>query len=117
MLARLACGLLKRGAVRRLFNNRVVIIDYPLNSTPRWRNGNADLAVLLDRPRATFCALWFPPIDAVALMSFIARQKPRTYFEVGSGHSTIVARHTINALGLDTRIISVDQNHARVVRA
>jgi len=130
MLARLACDLLRRDSVRRLFNNRVVIIDYPLNPAPRWRNGNAHLAVLLDRQRATFRAsiagmtatlptaetiapefwanMWFPPIDAVALMSFIARQKPRTYFEVGSGHSTIVARHAISALGFGTRIISVD---------
>jgi hypothetical protein len=51
---------------------------------------------------------WFPPVDAVALMSFIARNKPRTYFEVGSGHSTIAARHAIGTSGLLTRIVSVD---------
>jgi hypothetical protein len=130
MFSRLACSLLKRDTVRRLFNDRVVIVDYPLNPAPRWRNGNAALAALLDRQCTTFRSsiagmtavlptaetiapdfwanLWFPPVDAIALMSFIARQKPRTYFEVGSGHSTIVARHAINALGLGTRIISVD---------
>ena len=130
MFARLACSLLKRDTVRRLLNNRVVIVDYPLDPAPRWHNGNAALAALLERSRATFRSsiagmttslptaetiapefwanLWFPPIDAIALMSFLARQKPRTYFEVGSGHSTIVARHAIKSLGLGTRIVSVD---------
>ena len=51
---------------------------------------------------------WLPPLDAIAVMAFIARQKPKTYFEVGSGYSTIAARHVINKLGLGTRIVSVD---------
>ncbi len=54
MFSRLACSLLKRDTVRRLFNDRVVIVDYPLNPAPRWRDDNAALTALLDRQRTTF---------------------------------------------------------------
>src|SRR5260221_7520814 len=128
MFARAACNILRRDGVRRLFNNRIVIVDYPID--PRRKGENTHVAALLNQRREAIGASiagmtatlplaetiapkfwdneWFPPVDAIALMSFIARQKPRTYFEVGSGYSTTAARHAIDELGLDTRIISVD---------
>jgi Methyltransferase domain len=128
MFARAACNLLRRDAIRRLFNNRIVIVDYPVE--PRRKGQNTHVTALVNRQlgaiRASIAGMtdavplaetiapefwdneWFPPVDAIALMSFIARQKPQTYFEVGSGYSTTAARHAIDELGLGTRIVSVD---------
>lgn len=130
MFARAACNLLRRDAIRRLLNNRVVVVDYPFDPIQRWEDGNPHIASLLGRQRETVRASiaemasilyvaetitpeywgndWFPPVDAIALMSFIARRKPKTYFEIGSGYSTIAARHAVKALKLNTRILSVD---------
>jgi hypothetical protein len=130
MFARAACNLLRRSGVRRFFDYRVVVVDYPFDPTPRWQAGNPTIGNLLARHRETFNATiagmntvlpvaetitpgfwaneWVPPVDAIALMSFIARNEPRTYFEVGSGYSTVAARHAVKALGLNTRIISMD---------
>ena len=130
MFARAACNLLRRAPVRRLLNNRIIVVDYPYVPNPRWPAGNPHVSALLNRQCETFRAAiagmnsvlpvaetvkreywdnhWLPPLDAIAVMAFIARQKPKTYFEVGSGYSTIAARHVINKLGLGTRILSVD---------
>jgi Methyltransferase domain len=51
---------------------------------------------------------WLPGLDAAAIYGFLADRRPRTYFEVGSGHSTKFARRAIQDLGLATRIVSVD---------
>lgn len=116
--------------MRRFLDYRVVVVDYPVDPTSRWQAGNPHVATLLDRQSETFRTTiagmntvlpiaetitsefwgneWFPPVDAIALMWFIARNKPRTYFEVGSGYSTVAARHAVKALGTNTQIISVD---------
>lgn len=49
-----------------------------------------------------------PGLDVVALYSFLALTNPRRYFEIGSGHSTRVARLAIREQGLRTSITSVD---------
>jgi len=130
MFARAACNLLRRAPIRRLLNNRIIVVDYPYVPSPRWPSGNPHISALLSRQYESFRGAiagmgavlpaadsiqreywdnsWLPPLDAIAVMAFIARQKPKSYFEVGSGYSTIAARHIINALGLRTRIISVD---------
>ena len=51
---------------------------------------------------------WFENLDAVALAGILACKKPKRYFEIGSGNSTKIARHSVTALGLSTRIVSVD---------
>lgn len=51
---------------------------------------------------------YLPGLDIVALYTMIAKFKPETYFEVGSGNSTKVAKKAIDELGLDTKIVSVD---------
>ncbi|SDD22582.1 pseudouridine synthase family protein [Williamwhitmania taraxaci] len=53
---------------------------------------------------------YLPGLDIVALYTIIAKFKPETYFEVGSGNSTKVANKAIKELGLDTKIVSVDPN-------
>jgi len=57
---------------------------------PRWRN------------------LFLPGLDAAALYAFVARRRPRTYIEVGSGNSTSFARRAVEDHGLATRIVSID---------
>jgi hypothetical protein len=41
-------------------------------------------------------------------MTFLWERKPRRYFEIGSGYSTMFARHAITAAGLSTSITSMD---------
>lgn len=62
---------------------------------PRWDNG------------------WLPALDAMALVGQMADARPSLYLEVGSGHSTRFAHHARKALGLSTRIVSIDP-HPRV---
>ena len=51
---------------------------------------------------------WLPPLDAAALMHFILERKPKRYLEIGSGNSTMFARHAIRSAGLPTTITSID---------
>ncbi len=51
---------------------------------------------------------FIPALDAVSIYGLIARQKPRTYVEIGSGNSTRFARRAIRDHGLHTRIVSID---------
>jgi hypothetical protein len=62
----------------------------PSATTPFWRNN------------------WFENMDAAALVGLLASKKPKLHFEIGSGNSTKFARHTIERLGLSTKLISVD---------
>jgi len=63
-------------------------------------------------PAPRWAQTWLPASDAAALVGAIAMGVgsggARTYLEIGSGHSTRFARHTIERLGLGTRIVSVD---------
>jgi hypothetical protein len=47
-------------------------------------------------------------LDAVALSCFLIARKPPRYFEIGSGNSTMFARHSIDQVGLATAITSID---------
>lgn len=51
---------------------------------------------------------WMPALDAVALYGFIVANKPKLYFEVGSGNSTKFARTAIEDHHLNTKIVSID---------
>jgi hypothetical protein len=51
---------------------------------------------------------WLPGLDAAALYTFVASEKPTTYLEVGSGTSTKFTRQAISDHGLSTRIVSID---------
>jgi hypothetical protein len=47
-------------------------------------------------------------IDALVQCAALKRRDPALYVEVGSGFSTLFARHAIQDFGLRTRIVSVD---------
>ena len=49
-----------------------------------------------------------PPEDAVILYSILAENKPKRYFEIGSGNSTRFARKAIDDHSLETTIYSID---------
>jgi hypothetical protein len=51
---------------------------------------------------------WFTNLDASALYSFIRERRPRVYYEIGSGNSTLFAARAVRDGGLDTRIVAVD---------
>lgn len=51
---------------------------------------------------------FLPPLDGLALYGFLARNNPRCYLEIGSGHSTRFAARAIADHGLRTRIVSID---------
>lgn len=51
---------------------------------------------------------WFSGLDVVALYGFISLNKPKRYFEIGSGYSTKVARSAVKNRSLKTKIVSFD---------
>ncbi len=51
---------------------------------------------------------WLPGLDGVSLYSFVAERRPKLFFEVGSGNSTLFVRRAINDHALSTKIISID---------
>jgi predicted O-methyltransferase YrrM len=51
---------------------------------------------------------WMPALDGVALYALTALNKPKRYFEVGSGNSTKFAARAVKDHGLATRIVSID---------
>jgi Methyltransferase domain len=60
------------------------------NTSPVWRNR------------------FLPALDSVALYGFVAQERPRHYFEIGSGNSTMFARRAIEDHCLRTQIVSFD---------
>jgi hypothetical protein len=51
---------------------------------------------------------WLPGLDTIALYSFLAKYKPKRYFEIGSGNSTKFAKYAIRTENLSTYILSID---------
>ena len=51
--------------------------------------------------------VWFSCLDAASLVGFLLSRRPKTYLEIGSGHSTLFARHAIDWRRLPTTIVSV----------
>jgi predicted O-methyltransferase YrrM len=59
-------------------------------------------------PTPAWMGVPYCAFDAMALATMIKRHRPRRYYEIGSGISTCFAYKAISALGLDTRILSID---------
>jgi hypothetical protein len=51
---------------------------------------------------------WLPALDAAALYCFLCLNKPKRYYEIGSGNSTKFARKAVRDHDLRTRITSID---------
>jgi hypothetical protein len=51
---------------------------------------------------------WLPVLDAMALYCFLCLNKPKRYFEIGSGNSTKFARKAVKDHDLRTKITSFD---------
>ena len=86
---------LYRATLSRFEAFRHVLHEIPLNnpgapSKPFWNN------------------LWFSTLDAASLVCFLADRKPRRYVEIGSGFSTMFARHAITSQSLPTKLTSID---------
>jgi hypothetical protein len=62
-----------------------------------------------ERPTAPFWNnAWFSVLDAASLVGFLLSLRPRRYLEIGSGHSTLFARHAIQVGALPTTVTSID---------
>jgi hypothetical protein len=59
---------------------------------------------------------WYPTPDAETYASMIAERRPARIVEVGGGFSTLVARSTIEHLGLDAALIVIDPEPRTDVR-
>lgn len=51
---------------------------------------------------------WFQGLDIVALYALLAQRNPRRYVEIGSGHSTRVARRAVSDHQLRTTMVAID---------
>jgi hypothetical protein len=51
---------------------------------------------------------WFATLDAASLVGFLMSRKSKRYLEIGSGHSTMFARHAIQSAELPTILSSID---------
>jgi hypothetical protein len=82
----------------------------------RWASHAELFATLRADPRINTRALgepqiqngWYPTPDAEVYAAMIATIRPRQIIEVGGGFSTLVARRTIELLGLETLILVID---------
>lgn len=87
---------------REVFRERLALID---------RHKGALAAVPHARP-TPLAAWWgnagFSCLDAAALVAFLLERNPPRYVEIGSGNSTMFARHAIRHGGLQTHITSID---------
>jgi len=74
----------------RDFFKNIPETESPASPRPRWKND------------------YLPPLDAMSLYTAIAKRKPATFLEIGSGNSTKFARRAITDHALPTQIISLD---------
>ena len=69
-----------------------------------------DMASVSDPGQPCWNNAYFSSLDAISLYGLLGMRKPRRYFEIGSGNSTMFARRAIRDLGLKSQIISIDPN-------
>lgn len=126
-----------RGLVRYLNRMRLgqqaVYFEYPYSFDRRWGTaGNPRLAAILEAAEPTcrarlaeladfgphiramseagavkFDNRFMPVLDGLSVM-WAARRAGKTYMEIGSGYSTIFARHAIGEKGASAKIVSID---------
>jgi hypothetical protein len=60
---------------------------------------------------------YFAGIDAVALYGMLATQRPKRYFEIGSGFSTKFALRAIRDQNIDTEVLSIDPSPRAQINA
>jgi hypothetical protein len=75
---------------KKCFDRIAVRKDNSQSTKPAWING------------------WFPPLDAMALYTFLFLNKSQKYYEIGSGNSTMFARQAIEDHDMSTKIVSFD---------
>lgn len=124
-------------SIRRLSKGfQPVYLEYAVDFTPRWENGNEHLKTIIAAAEPVFqnnldkmnafedivrdvmenpdnhAALnwrnsFIPVLDALSIM-WAATGAKRTFMEVGSGNSTLFAREALRFYDRDTKIISID---------
>lgn len=123
MARRIGEALVRLGAPGR----QLLLLDYPVEPLPRrqlpglrrlldaevgtFRHTLLDVAAgvsSLDDRGLPWANPFLPPFDAVTLYGLIASRRPRVYLEIGSGNSTVFARHAIASRSPGTKLVSVD---------
>ncbi|MGV8161701.1 MAG: class I SAM-dependent methyltransferase, partial [Candidatus Nanoarchaeia archaeon] len=99
-------------AIYEILNQHRDNYAYHLNSFLAFREKFIDIPGLQpvshDSQEPYWNNTWISALDAIALYSFIAINKPKYYIEVGSGNSTKFARKAVDDYRLNTKIISID---------
>lgn len=95
--------------LRRLIDARRAEVISTLSELTAVAGGLRRVQQLPESPGDPFWANgWFGGLDAAALYGFLRIRAPRTYVEIGSGHSTVFAARAVRDAGLATRIVSID---------
>jgi len=68
----------------------------------------AGVSRIAELPEPSWDNDYWGGVDAAVHMVELLDRNPATYLEIGSGYSTVLARHAISAHGLRTRIVSID---------
>ncbi len=63
---------------------------------------------LIDEKQPYWINGFFPGMDIISLYGFLRKYRPKTYVEIGSGHSTKVAYKAKIEGNLNTHIVSID---------
>ena len=100
-------------------------LDAQLARLPSWEAAHQRLfAAILDdsainplgRPQGRVHNGWFETPDAEIYVAVIADSRPHRIVEVGGGYSTLIARRTVDELGLSCSITVVDPEPRTEVR-
>lgn len=79
-----------------------------LRADPRLRPAHGGRGASDDPPSGPISNDYFPSPDAELYAAMIARERPHRIVEVGSGFSTLVARHAIDHAALECELCVVD---------
>jgi hypothetical protein len=126
------------GLYRSVFKKDIVFFDYTFAPKPRYASGHPQLKGIIAGQEDVYRSLideflqhkevfhtleagsskspnlphynngFLPGLDIVALYGMVSKLKSRTYFEIGSGNSTKVARLAIQNSGATTKVVSLD---------
>lgn len=97
--------------LNKIINRNREIYKENLTSFLEYKDNFLNISMKEDKTNPNFPAWdngWLPGLDSVALYGFIAHNKPKQYFEIGSGNSTKFAKRAIIDQDLKTEITSFD---------
>ena len=97
-------------AIQRALDRERASYDATITDIHRHRLALYDIALTGDPATGHpfWNNIWFSCLDAAALVSLLLARRPKRFVEIGSGFSTLFARHAVRWGKLDTTITSID---------